>query len=399
MAMAEGLRRMAKKRGGEVPLRPLRQPIQMTFFSRTGLANSFEANRQGTFPGGFCFSGRPSELGLSSSLTWYWRNLKARSVYNPSAIHMKSTSLTRPWLAALLTAAAPAFSQTPVPEIPGTVSAVTIGFTLSSTVEGTVKKSETTGKPLTGNAAGPDFDNEWTIEKNGKVVERGEEVVTKVATSKYSVKEFLLDLQEIGVITDIKGWSVSRVQATLDEPEITAAGEVVRVENGPDRFYLTHKTLAPIAIDNYIGMESSGGFAAMNLNSKRIIKYNAAETPTSDVTTHTVSYKGLGYLFLDLSYEKTVDEQAFNIEKEMNLSGPITGGEKLGFYGPDKRQVLVQSAGKLGPLYGFAYYENEETEEDGVAMVEGTVSFGPGAIKNVGIYPNVTVDPHESKSH
>lgn len=309
---------------------------------------------------------------------------------------MKSTFLTRSGLAALLSAAVPAFGQTPTPEIPGTVSTVAIGFTIATTVEGTVRKSETTGKPLTGNEAGPDFDNEWTITKGETVVERGEEVVTKVATTKYSNKEFLLDLKDAKVITDIKGWSVSRVQATLDEQEPTAIGGIVPVTGGPVRFYLTHKTLAPIAIDEHIGVQSSGPFGAMSLNSKRLIKYNAAGTQTSDVFTHTLSYRGLGYFFLDVGYEKTVDEQAFNIEKEMSLSGPMTAGEKLGFYGPDKLQVLVPTAGKMGPMYGYAFYENEETEEDGSAMVEGSLSFGAGVIKNVGVFPNVTVNPHNT---
>lgn len=311
---------------------------------------------------------------------------------------MKTAFSTCSWLALLLSTA-PTVGMAALPEIPGAVSTVTIKLTLSTTVEGTVKKSETTGKPLTGAAAGPDYDNQWTVLKNLKVVERGEEVVTKIVMSKYSNKEMLLDLKDAGVITDIKGWSISKVQATLAAPVVTAIGGIVKVQNGPVRFYLTHKTLAPVPIDDYIGLEGveADDSSALALNSKRLIKYNATEAPISDVTTHTMSYKGVGNMYLDLTHEVAVGENNYLIEKELSLIGPTTGGEKLGFYGPQKLQVLVPAAGKLGPVFGFAHFSDERAEEGTNAMVEGSVAFGAGAVKNVGVFPNVTVDPHEEE--
>lgn len=307
---------------------------------------------------------------------------------------MKNAISTYSWLA-LLAVAASANGQGPPPEVPGAVSTVTIGLTLTTTVDGTVKKSETTGRPLTGDDAGTDDYNYWTIEKNGKAVERAEEVVTKMAASKFSNKEMLLDLKEAKVITDIKGWSITKVQATLEEPEITAIGGVVKVQNGPVRFYLTHKTLAPIPIDDYIGLEGLNAefSAALALNTKRVIKYNALEETTSDVTTHTVGYKGIAFMYLDLTRELMVEGNNVLIEDEMTLSGPAVSGEKLGFYGPQKLQVLVPTATKIGPVFGFAEYSDERIQRRFVSMVEGTVSFGAGVVKNVGVFPDVTVDP------
>ena len=308
---------------------------------------------------------------------------------------MKNAISTYSWLA-LLAVAASANGQGPPPEIPGAVSTVTIGLTLTTTVDGTVKKSETTGRPLTGDDAGTDDYNYWTIEnKDGKVVERAVEEVTKMSASKYSNKEMLLDLKEAKVITDIKGWSITKVQATLEEPAVTAVSEVVGVLNGPVRFYLTHKTLAPIPIDNYIGLEGLNAeySAALALNSKRVIKYNALEETTSDVTTHTVGYKGIAFMYLDLTRELMVEGNNVLIEDEISLSGPAVSGEKLGFYGPQKLQVLVPTATKIGPVFGFAEYSDERIRRRFVSMVEGTVSFGAGVVKNVGVFPDVTVDP------
>ncbi|WP_345738413.1 hypothetical protein [Prosthecobacter algae] len=307
---------------------------------------------------------------------------------------MKKLISTSSWIA-LLAITVSANGQGPLPEIPGTVSSVTISLAFTTTVDGTVKKSVTTGRPLTGTDAAPTDYNYWAVVKDGKRIEQAEEVVTKMLTSKYSNKEFLLDLKDANVITDIKGWSVTKVQATIEGPEVTAVGRIVNVENGPVRLYLTHKTLPSIPIDEYIsvqGLEAETAIA-LALNSKRLAKYNAQEVPTSDVTTHNVSLKSMGFVRISFSRLVTVDESEVRFLDELQLTGASMGGEKLGFYGPRKLQVLVPAAGKLGPLVGFYQYYDPSERDGFVSRVEGSVSLGAGVVKNVGVFPDVTVDP------
>lgn len=308
---------------------------------------------------------------------------------------MKNSIFTSSWIA-LLAVAVSANGQGLPPELPGAVSTVTLSLTLTATVAGTVKKSPTTGKPLTGSEAGPDDYNFWTIEKDGKAVERAEEVVTKMVTSKYSNKELLMDLKDANVIEDIKGWSVTKVQATLEAPEVTAIGRVVDAENGPVRFYLTHKTLAPIPIDEFIGVRGieAEDSVALALNSKRLARYNAQEVATSDVTTHNVSYKGLGLMRVSFSRSVADGENQIRIQDEFQLSGATTGGEKLGTFGVRKSQVLIPTASKLGPLVGIYQYYDPRESQAFVARVEGSVSLGAGVVKNVAGFPDVAVDPN-----
>lgn len=134
-------------------------------------------------------------------------------------------------------------------QIPGSISNVVLKLTLSTTLEGTVQKDETTGKPLSGKdeegnpLAIPTFYNAWWFsreDRQGNVLseEGHEEYSLKIGVRRYGNKEFLTDLLEHGYLPEdeggagIAGWSLAEVYGTsagLDDFHL-----------GPEYLYAVH---------------------------------------------------------------------------------------------------------------------------------------------------------------
>jgi hypothetical protein len=303
----------------------------------------------------------------------------------------------------LLALLAPSLSslQAAPAELPGSVAPFSLALTLSTSVGGTVAKDPTSGKPWpkTNPLAGPAERNSWEIkdETGEQRVESGEERVYKVAVSKYSTKELLLDLVKIGVIEDIKGWSLVKVEATRDQNvNVTAIGGVFYTHAGPSQFYLTHKTLAPVLLEQYLSLDTNEGDPALTLNSKVVTKYNDEGEPTSESFTHTASYKQSAQLSLDI--ENYVEESAIVyaaapvIDKSFHVAGVMSSGERLGYFGPAKRRVILASPTKLSGLQGNMRVFDEEENDYIHYFVEGTAVAGAGIAKDVSSFPEVFGD-------
>lgn len=141
------------------------------------------------------------------------------------------------------------FAASTLGQIPGSISTVVLNLTLSTTLEGTVQKDETTGKPLSGKdeegnpLAIPTFFNSWWFSKEdrqGNVLseEGHEEYSLKIGVRRYGNKEFLTDLLGHGYLpedeggTGIAGWSLAEVSGTfagLDDFDL-----------GPEYLYAVH---------------------------------------------------------------------------------------------------------------------------------------------------------------
>lgn len=266
-------------------------------------------------------------------------------------------------------------------------------------MEGTVAKDPTTGKPWQPGTpnVGPAYYNNWLVRKKDKDVESGEEWVSKIVVKKYGNKELLADLKKLNVITDIKGWSLVLVQATLENvsevPPIP--GDFIPVLAGPIKVYLSHKTNAPILLDDYIRVIIQGGIA-FKANSKKLVKFNAAGVPANPALTHAVTGKGLGAVLITLgTYEETEEEGeppvAPAVTKFAQVSGLFSGGEKLATLGPDKALVILSTASKIAGMGVFIEPEFE-METVSYSLAEGGVTWGAGVAKNVFGYPDVTVE-------
>lgn len=292
----------------------------------------------------------------------------ARSAPHTS-LHMKKANIAKAFVAAALAVASQGSAQEPV-TVPGTVAKVTLSLTLTAEVEGTVAKDEN-GKPLKKGTegAGPAFENTYDVTKKGVKTAEVYEYATKFATAKYSNKELLLDLVELDVIEDVKGWSLVQVVSTyLDEvvtdDEETVAG--VEIERGDSGFFLVKKGADPIDVSDYFyaGFGEGGGVQAYTEETVTPFAEDAPDYPFS--YSASGKYKGTGMVRIDLDTEEE--------EHEAWAYGVFTGSFKTGTIGKDKAPIFLSGASKVSNVFGY-YYEEEEDLE---AVVEGSVSFANG---------------------
>lgn len=292
----------------------------------------------------------------------------------------------RPWLAASLLAVASSPAAVPEEPLFGAISSATFAFTLTTTAPGTVAK-DNTGKPLpkTDPASGPDSSNEWVVSKNGKPAERVSEVMTKSVLSKYSNKELLLDLVSFGVIEDIKGWSVVKVQAT----QTHSGREPVEQAAGPLHLYLTHKTKNPVCLTPYIKLNTEVNEAGVTYNSRSVTKLDdeGEPVPGSRTDAHAMAYKAAGFCQLRLTKTVQTEEGPSQHTRRFVISAMYSGGEKLALFGPDKVRVIVPTAAKMGSVIGnHSYYKLLEDDFTG-GYIEGSLSFGAGVAKDLQAFP------------
>lgn len=244
----------------------------------------------------------------------------------------------------------------PNPTATGSISPVTLALTL--TTEGpALQKKGTDGKPVKGEVA---FEQTYTV--NGtNTYEQG----SKAVAVKYGNKEFLTDLQGLGIIPagDLKGWTIQKVQATLPN------GNLLKL--GPVKFYAVKGTEVKPLVDA-ISLDLA---ARVDTGSVKVVTVTKEGSPTKVTSSHSGNLKQARSLQLNVGE----DESYY-------LSGIYTGTQKLGAT-KLKAQVILSGAGKMA-LSGFA---DEET------IVEGSLTLGAGvASENVlATYPNVLVDDED----
>lgn len=282
-------------------------------------------------------------------------------------------------------------------DVIGGVSTVALALKLTTTVEGTVAKDPTTGKalPKSHPDAGPAYDNTWVVKKKDKKVEEIKELVSKQISSKYSNKELLQDLVTIGVIDGIKGWSLVKVQATIQDTPEMQAHDLFQERAGPVRFYLTHKDKAPIGLDNILGtvLDFQSGIS-QKIVGKKVTKFDASENPTTSAITYATTFKSVSvfYLYLIKPSENDNEEEELEKGKILYLTGLYSGGEKVATFGPEKKLVMLSTPGKIASAYGMYMTADESAGEFTEGLLEGSVSFGAAVAKELNTFPRVT-DP------
>lgn len=273
---------------------------------------------------------------------------------------MKKPQFLKAFCLAILPIASQGFSADPVPASASTFS---LALTVSTTAPAAVDK-DGTGKPIKGAALVSS--NEYAVVKNGVTTSTTEQM-TKIVTAKYTVKEFLTDLtgEEEPLITDIKGWSIQKIQATTNvegDLDVTAPS-----------YFLVKKGATPISLGNRISSDSVVKKSGLNLKVVTASTTDTAEPPVTTVTPVSTSYsealKFAGGLTL------TVDGKTFS------LNGIYTGSQKLGFT-KAKDEVILSGAGKFTSLAGFT---NEQ------AILEGSAALTAGIATDVATYPGFAV--------
>lgn len=278
-------------------------------------------------------------------------------------------------------------------QVPGSVANVTFNFTLSFSKEGTVMKSEETGKAITGKdefgdpLGGPAFWNSWALPKRNKdaevvSLERHEEYISKIGTRKYGNKEFLMDLDDAGLLPDdetgsgIAGWTVVQVTGTFlnDEEE---------PHPGADFFYAVHakRNLSVLLTGEVISRDyRARNGAAENWNYKRVTKQDFVKTTSSTTMTDNGNLKSVHRYVMDFSDLLDAGDDTGSAYQFQGIHTNAMKLTKVRTGDSEKPEAVVYQCGpgKLdkvsgtGPFYG----ENESDRE----VLEGSLSIAAGKV-------------------
>lgn len=280
---------------------------------------------------------------------------------------MKKTHVFSAILFAALPFASQGFAEVEPTPLPGTVAKVAFNLTISTDVAGTVAKDQF-GKPLkkTDEGFGPAFENTYSVMKKEVKLAEVNEYVSKIATRKYSIKEFLTDLVDLGVIEDIKGYSLVQVVQTYTEGSA--------IYPGTSGFFLIKKGADSVDVSDYFDLDYCGKVFAENVVTETPFAEGEPTTPVK--YSYTAKFKGKGYIEIDLDDEEVEDEEIY---EEYSAQGSFAGSEKTGTVGKDKTPVFIPGAGKLTGAVGEYSYESEDEEIYFDALVEGSASISAGA--------------------
>jgi hypothetical protein len=280
---------------------------------------------------------------------------------------MKNSRLLQALLLAVLPIASQGLGSVPLP-IPGATSNVTLALTISSETEGLTAK-DSAGKALS--PASKSFENDYTIGTT-HTYEEG----VKIGVAKYTTKEFLTDLKELGLLgedTSISGWTVQKVQAT-------SGTTLEDIQPGPVKFYLVKAGAAPVQLAGKIVINLFADIQARALKS-------TTKGENAPVLTYSATFKEVGSIELNVG------------SKEFHLNGMYTGTEKLSFLGAAKTPILASGAAKFTNLTGqllppmIIFGEGEGPPSK---IVEGTVTLAPSKlVADLTSYPNVTIDDED----
>lgn len=284
--------------------------------------------------------------------------------------------------AALLAGPTGAFSQTPGIQTPGTVAAVTVALTLTSTVEGTMMKDPETGRVLTiAEGGGPTFENSWTISKNTTAgdplsVEQNDERASKLKVAKLGNKEILDAMLANGELfdsTSITGWSIVQV-ITEGQGTFVATRKI-----GTETFN------APVMIEFGGSFEEAPAKVEAYKRVRKETGLNLATPPFPTLTeTQTYSWKTVGgFTFGDLmvsglfTASGKLVKLATGEKDENNLIVKDPEYNK-----PMTVDVQVLGAQKLANVLGLG----SDPLTAMPALIEGSVSIAAGAAKDVSVY-------------
>ncbi|WP_346334544.1 hypothetical protein [Prosthecobacter sp. SYSU 5D2] len=291
---------------------------------------------------------------------------------------MKKTYILGALALTALSIAPQSFGQT---VIPGSVSKVTFKFNLSATGDLPAEFAGVVGTLKGKDAAGELVNPKTTVRSNTYTVVDGDtstttlEIGEKFVARRFGNKEFLQQLTEetgegLPLITDIKGWSIVKVQSTSGTlPELSISG---------DDYFLVKKGVAPISLAGYIITDSAEDYTISAAKAKIVTETVTAGEPPVATVSSTGTYSELYKMFGDVTLN--LDGQVFN------MSGVLSGGQKLGkLKGSSTPNVLLSTATKLTSLAGTGV-DNNFGEPVIVGIVEGSATMSAGVATDVASY-------------
>lgn len=276
-----------------------------------------------------------------------------------------------------LSCAHSAFAQAEPEPRRGCIADMLFQLTLSYTDAGTVDKDQF-GKPIKGpNGTTPDYQNTYDVIKRGVKTETVDEDVSKITTHRYSTKEFLMDLEYLGVIEDIAGWSLKKLQVTDRE-------SLRYVRAVPPKFYLVNKDpgIEPIVLGDLIDVDTYASATAENDVFRTL--FDTEGDPVGEARSYAATIKR--EVFLDIDFEDWLDEEEY---QEIELGGIYSGKENLQFVGPNKLPVVMLNAEKITSVSGSYYYEDAIDNYFYYDILEGSITFSAGKfVPDVSVYPD-----------
>lgn len=276
-----------------------------------------------------------------------------------------------------LSCAHSAFAQAEPETRRGCIADMLFQLTLSYTDAGTVDKDQF-GKPIKGpNGTTPDYQNTYDVFKRGVKTETVDDYVSKITTHRYSIREFLMDLEYLGVIEDIAGWSLKKLQVTDQESLrfVTALRP---------KFYLVNKDpgVEPIVLGDLIEVDTYASATAENDVFRTL--FDTEGDPVGEARSYAATIKR--EVFLDIDFEDWLDEDEY---QEIELGGIYSGKENLQFVGPNKLPVVMLNAEKITSVSGSYYYEDAIDDYFYYDVLEGSITFSAGKfVPDVGVYPD-----------
>lgn len=267
----------------------------------------------------------------------------------------------------------------------GSISGFMSALTLTHSRPGTVLKDPETGKVLPKfdsegePLGGPAYSNEWTVTRmRGEDIASEEshvEYISKMATLRYSNREILLDLLDLGVIeaqsstgSPIAGWSLIVVSDENDDENLVYARHTNKTTVN-----VSEHVMWPSSTDES-SEEEGGYYGASDSNYKYVMKtvYRTEDEITTETESRIYKYKS---------------KVSFNWMEKLFGNGVVSGGGKLTFLTQrtdgetEKFPVYVPAAGKVAAISGGFVLDDVFDPVEGEpiqGVVEGTISMGAG---------------------
>ncbi len=268
----------------------------------------------------------------------------------------------------------------------GTAAGLTVKLTVSFTAPGTVAK-DGTGRPLTGDSAGPAYENEYTVDTFRRGI-KTRSVTTKEYLSKQSAfrwgnAQIILAFIESGLLPKkgrapyTAGWSLMRVTSDTPTGEQTI------------NYFARHRDGTAVAVDD-LGLAlrptSDPEVSAASVTRREFTTtvYDL-KGEGNDVTTNSFAYSssfkglGVGYGSLGVELPGIFTASYTSVLKTEKVADPLQGTVTV------STNILLPGPLILDRIAGFKPVASD-ADSNVPALIEGTVYTAKASVQNLDTY-------------
>jgi hypothetical protein len=269
----------------------------------------------------------------------------------------------------------------------GTAAPVTVTLTVSSTAPGTVAK-DSTGRPLTGNAAAPAYSNEFQVNtvRNG-VTTRSvatREYLSKQSSFRWGNAQIILALVQSetlprkGRFPHTAGWSLMRITSNAPTGEQTIS------------YFARHTDKTAVALDD-IGLAVNAAIAQSEISASTVTEREVTTTVfdltggNNDITTTSLTYTsslkaiGVGYGALGVELPGLLTASYRNVVKTERVVDPQFGTTTF------STNIMLPGVLRLDRIVAHKPLASDGTA-DVPGLIEGSISTAAATVQNLDTY-------------